>query len=146
MKDIFARCLKKNIAQVCTLLTYIADTYVNLLVTASILFFPSHVQNMSCNNRCLFFRRLKINHESQEFILILAPWRTPYCNSVKCGDYYCQNLLFVGILQKLNRRGGGNRVQIQSHTVYSHHRGRNIIIEDTPDSFTCLLSINIHFS
>ncbi len=24
--------------------------------------------NVSCNNRCLFFRRLKINHESHEFI------------------------------------------------------------------------------
>ncbi len=23
----------------------------------------------TCNNRCLFFRRLKINHESHEFIL-----------------------------------------------------------------------------
>ncbi len=28
--------------------------------------------NMSCNNRCLFFHRLKLNHESHEFIL--EPW------------------------------------------------------------------------
>ncbi len=39
--------------------------------------FGSHIRpqphglglNYSCNNRCLFFRRLKINHESHEFIL-----------------------------------------------------------------------------
>jgi hypothetical protein len=66
MKDIFARCLKKNIAQVCTLTKSSAyckkkkkfQFIVNLPCT-----------NMSCNNRCLFFRRLKINHESHEFIL-----------------------------------------------------------------------------
>jgi hypothetical protein len=99
MKDIFMRCLKKNIAQVCTLLNscahckeefqlttnliasitgkltfknysgYVTNVCVNLLVTASILSRPFPCTNMSCNNRCLFFRRLKINHESHEFTL-----------------------------------------------------------------------------
>ncbi len=33
--------------------------------------FPMYIRvlNYSFNNRCLFFRRLKINHESHEFIL-----------------------------------------------------------------------------
>ena len=99
MMDIFAKCLKKNIAQVCTLpkscahckeefqllanliasiageltskdhSSYVANVCVNLLVTANILFCPFPCTNMSYNNRCLFFRRLKINHESHEFIL-----------------------------------------------------------------------------
>jgi hypothetical protein len=30
---------------------------------------PFPCTNVSCNNRCLFFRRLKISHESHEFIL-----------------------------------------------------------------------------
>jgi hypothetical protein len=71
MKDIFARCLKKNIAQVCTLPKggYIADKCVNLLVTTSISFFVlSRVQNMRVIQEFIF-HRLKINHESHEFIL-----------------------------------------------------------------------------
>jgi hypothetical protein len=49
--------------------SYIANLCVNLLVTANILFCLFSCTNMSCNNRCLFFRRLKINHESHGFIL-----------------------------------------------------------------------------
>jgi hypothetical protein len=56
----------------------VANLCVNLLVTADILFCPFPCTNMSCNNRCLFFRRLKINHtmNPMSLYLILAPSRT----------------------------------------------------------------------
>ncbi len=102
MQDIFARCLRKNIAQVCTLLKWCTNvkrnfnriptllqalpknshpksTVVTLLmqrripVATSSLFdlFPCTYmsRNYACNNRCLFFRRLKIIHEPHEFRL-----------------------------------------------------------------------------
>jgi hypothetical protein len=99
MLDIFARCLKKKIAQVCTLHKYcmnvkedsqpsiilaatlpkeltslyshVLQQPVNLQQIASWNPFPVYIcaLEFSCNNRCLFFRRLKINHESHEFIL-----------------------------------------------------------------------------
>jgi hypothetical protein len=43
-------------------------TYVTFLGSAIIV--PLHVHDCGCNNnRCLFFRRLKINHDTHEFIL-----------------------------------------------------------------------------
>ncbi len=98
MQDIFASCLKKNIAQVCTLVIhvlvvnrsfnllpilckycwknqhprnhsgYVTDVHVNLLQQQASSLSLTCI-NMSRNNRCLFFRRLKINHESHEFII-----------------------------------------------------------------------------
>ncbi len=115
MKDIFSRCLKKNIAQVCILLIHVlvvkrsfnllpilckycwknqhpgnhigcvTDVCLNLLVTANILFVPP-MYNMSRNNRCLFFRRLKINHESHEFIL--DPGTVANNNTVYLGIFH----------------------------------------------------------
>ncbi len=96
MQDIFAGCLKKNIAQVRTLLIHglvvwgIFNLLPNPMVkkptskksqwlhywcTRKLAGNSRHsllsltCTNMSCNNRCLFFRRLKINHEPHEFIL-----------------------------------------------------------------------------
>jgi hypothetical protein len=98
MKDIFAGCLKKKEAQVCTLLKscafrkeefqpycqpcckyrwktniqdhsgYVVDIYVNLLIPAStLLSFPLY---KICHIIIgVYFRRLKINHKSHEFIL-----------------------------------------------------------------------------
>jgi hypothetical protein len=44
----------------------------NQITSSPLESFPVYMyvlQNYSCNNRCLFFRRLKTNHESHEFIL-----------------------------------------------------------------------------
>ncbi len=49
---------------------YVASLCVNLhTCNSKMSTCPSPCTTMSCNNRCLFFRRLKINHESHEFIL-----------------------------------------------------------------------------
>jgi hypothetical protein len=99
MQDLFARCLKKNTAEVCTLLNSVLIVKRNfnllpillqvllrkltseksqwlrcrcmrkLICNSKISSCPFPCPKMSCNNRCLFFRRLKINHESHEFIL-----------------------------------------------------------------------------
>jgi hypothetical protein len=75
MKDVFARCLKKIDFQVCTLLNIYV--FVHNEISALLL----HGLPVT-NKRCLFamcecvctitdvyFHRLKINHESHEFIL-----------------------------------------------------------------------------
>jgi hypothetical protein len=93
MLDIFARGLKKKIAQVCTLLRLCACLRRNFYQMPSLQHICNRItipkahwnattsyymannllkpflmyiyvcQNYSCNNMCLFFRRLKINHE-----------------------------------------------------------------------------------
>jgi hypothetical protein len=95
MKDVLARCLKKTDVQVCTLssvhvqfcnvtFTLLLHTY--LLWPAIVVSF--RVQLCMCNNRCLFFRRLKINHESHEFILDSGTAANSY--SIK-NDFHCKN-------------------------------------------------------
>jgi hypothetical protein len=78
MKDIFARCHKKTDVQVCTLtIIYYCSVTVNIQAIAtyatflrSAIFISMYVQECDCNiNRCLFFYRLKINHDTHEFIL-----------------------------------------------------------------------------
>jgi hypothetical protein len=59
------RKLKVNEVAIFTLLMY-ARIYFQQQISSCL--FPS-LYSVSCNNRCLFFHRLKINHESHEFIL-----------------------------------------------------------------------------
>jgi hypothetical protein len=76
MKDKLARCFKKTNVQVCTLtsayklfcnaIALLLHTY--LLMTNNHCLFLVYKLCLY-NNRCLFFRRLKINHDTDEFIL-----------------------------------------------------------------------------
>jgi hypothetical protein len=76
MKDIFVRCSKKIAVQVCT------SNYC-VLFLMSFRMFPWYACNPSLLGKlihsidwCLFFRRLKINHDPHELDLNLAPSRT----------------------------------------------------------------------
>jgi hypothetical protein len=78
MKDVLARCLKKTDVQVCTLISvyilfcscrYSRSCYICTFFWPTIVV-PLRVQVCDCiNNRCLFFCRLKINHDTHKFIL-----------------------------------------------------------------------------
>jgi hypothetical protein len=89
MKDILARCFKKNEAQVClTLLNMCALSNFNLITSTAgrptfkiyIIWctymyllrptmLPLSMYKLCCTITVVYFRRLKINHESHEFIL-----------------------------------------------------------------------------
>ncbi len=79
IKDVLARCLKKADVQVCTLTSvYILFCNCNihaLAIVHTYLLMTNNCRPLTCTslwlyyNRCLFFRRLKINHEPYEFIL-----------------------------------------------------------------------------
>jgi hypothetical protein len=77
MKDIFARCLKRADVQVCTfscvILIYNANpslaTYVPYLLRSTIAVLLHVRVFVTVLQQVFIFRRLKVNHESQEFIL-----------------------------------------------------------------------------
>jgi hypothetical protein len=88
MKDILARCLKKTDVQVCTV-HWLVYTYCSVIATFTLLLhmyllITNNCRPLTCtslwlyNNRCLFFCRLKINHESHEFILDSATVTNSY--------------------------------------------------------------------
>jgi hypothetical protein len=68
MKDVFARCSKKMAVQVCTVIIVCSFScnvvcFHNMLDS---LYLGKLIHN---SDWCLFFRRLKINHDSHEFTL-----------------------------------------------------------------------------
>jgi hypothetical protein len=77
MKDIFARCLKRADVQVCTLSCVyinlpcksILATYVPFFVTINDCHPLARMSFCDCIITGVYFPRLKINHESHEFIL-----------------------------------------------------------------------------
>jgi hypothetical protein len=68
MKDVFARCFKKTAVQVCTVII-LCLSFCNIIYSRN-MSQVLHPGNLILNiDWCLFFRRLKINHDSHEFIL-----------------------------------------------------------------------------
>jgi hypothetical protein len=68
MKDVFARCFNKTAVQVCSvIIMYLSSC--NIVYSHNMLHFLYSGNLIRNINWCLFFRRLKINHESHEFIL-----------------------------------------------------------------------------
>ncbi len=77
MMDVLARCLKKTDVQVCTLTSvyillcncrYSHSCYIRTFLWPTIAV-PLCVQARDCINNRFIFRRLKINHDTPEFIL-----------------------------------------------------------------------------
>ncbi len=68
MKDVLARCFKKTAVQVCTVIVCICRLVTSCIHILCCYFL--HSGNLIHNiDWCLFFCRLKINHDSHEFIL-----------------------------------------------------------------------------
>jgi hypothetical protein len=68
MKDVFVRCFKKTAVQVCTVIICSCRLVMSCIHVLCHYFLRSGIL-IHNNDKCLFFRRLKINHESHEFIL-----------------------------------------------------------------------------
>ncbi len=78
MKDVLARCHKKNDVQVCTLtIMHCCPVTVNIRAIATyVAFLRSKIsisvymyKSMTISLTDVYFRRLKINHDTHEFIL-----------------------------------------------------------------------------
>jgi hypothetical protein len=68
MKDVFARCFKKTAVQVCTVIICSCCLVMSCIHGLCHYFLRSGIL-IHNTYKCLFFCRLKINHESHEFIL-----------------------------------------------------------------------------
>jgi hypothetical protein len=69
MKDVFARCFKKTAVQVCTVI--ICSCHLVMSCNSCIMLLFLHSGKLIHNTVliCVYFCRLKINHDSPEFIL-----------------------------------------------------------------------------